>query len=278
MNLVLSKVSISTESCSPNKFYKWICHDFPIKCERCGGNEFGIFETPLSRECEFRAYCCDADCKNKRWCEIEERKRIDEKNLWEEQERKRKEISGAKKFDLGNEYENANLSKWIARACTHEHVLNWLTNERPFFVFMGNPGVGKTYLSAAILNYLDEKGDNVFYTTHRRFIERIHKSIEDGKAQMESIDRISEVKFLIFDDLGSATCTEWQQEMILELIDRRYSKNLKTLITTNLDEKKIQDKLGRRTASRLLDVKNSKLCLWAEDNRMNIDFLEQYRK
>jgi len=179
---------------------------------------------------------------------------------------------------LGIEYSYASLSKWIAPVYAHEYVLDWFSNDKPFLLIMGTTGIGKTYLSAAILNYLEEKNQNVFYTTHRRLIDGIHRSIEKGKPQMDPIDRISDLKYLILDDLGSATCTEWQQEMILELIDRRYSNNLKTLITTNLDEKKIQEKLGARTASRILDVKNSKISFWEPDNRLSRDFLDQFRK
>lgn len=224
------------------------------------------------------AFCNNDECRLKRHDEIFKRRAEEERLAFEEAERKRKAITGAMKFDLGSDYNHASLSKWIAPSFAQEYVLDWFRNEKPFLFIMGSPGVGKTYLSAAVLNYLDERQENIFYTTHRRLIDKIHRSIENGKPQMDPIDRISGYKYLIFDDLGSATCTEWQQEMILELIDRRYSNNLKTLITTNLDEKKIQDKLGHRTASRILDVKNSKLSFWTEDNRLNRDFYEQHRK
>jgi DNA replication protein DnaC len=134
---------------------------------------------------------------------------------------------------------------------------------------MGNPGTGKTYLSASILNLLFEKKEEVFYTTHRRFIEEIHKAIEEGKTQHSVIDRLSYKKYLIFDDLGSSKCTEWQNEMVLELIDRRYSNENKTLITTNLNKKQISDILGERTASRIFDKKNETLEFWAKDQRQN---------
>jgi DNA replication protein DnaC len=55
--------------------------------------------------------------------------------------------------------------------------------------------------------------------------------------------------------------------MILELIDRRYSSKMKTIITSNFKPEELKQKLGDRTASRLLDNGNEILQFWSTDRR-----------
>lgn len=180
--------------------------------------------------------------------------------------------TGAEKFHLGRAYHQATLAKWIGQPDQHEIVSKWLTNQKPFLTLLGSPGTGKTYLAAAILNYLFDKGQEIAYITHRRFIEEIHFAMQDGKTQHSVLPRYSEKKYLIFDDLGSATCTDWQQEMILELVDRRYSDKQKTLITSNFTKDDLRIKLGKRTASRLMDIQNEVMEFWSTDRRTDPNF------
>jgi DNA replication protein DnaC len=62
--------------------------------------------------------------------------------------------------------------------------------------------------------------------------------------------------------------------MILELIDRRYSDKLKTLITTNLNQKGLKEDLGQRIFSRLFDQKNAILDYWVGDRRQYSEYME----
>lgn len=176
-------------------------------------------------------------------------------------------ISGAEKFRLGFNYNNACLSSWRCPPQEQEKVSSWMKNAKPFLVMLGGCGTGKTYLCAAILNYYHEHDREIFYTTHRRFIEEIHRGIENGKTQHSVVNKMAEKECLILDDLGASQCTEWQQEMILELIDQRYSNARKTFITTNLTREEIKQRLGFRTESRIFDKNNQVINSWVEDCR-----------
>jgi DNA replication protein DnaC len=253
------------ESVSNNNILGGKCtKTYPIPCFRCKG----IFYHICKDGDDWVSFCGNQDCLNedsnasKSIARDEYQKRVEKNDHGQS-------MTGAEKFNLGSSYKHACLSKWMADRVIQNIVNSWIKDYKPFLVLMGNPGTGKTYLSASILNLLFEKKEEVFYTTHRRFIEEIHKAIEEGKTQHSVIDRLSYKKYLIFDDLGSSKCTEWQNEMVLELIDRRYSNENKTLITTNLNKKQISDILGERTASRIFDKKNETLEFWAKDQRQN---------
>lgn len=262
------EVSISMASVLSNNISGGKITDcYPDPCYRCKETKFHICQDGD----DLVAFCANEKClkqdsdRSKEDARAEYLKRIERNEFGQI-------ITGAEKFRMGSSYKNACLANWVAHLSVQSAVQYWTTNSKPFLISMGSPGTGKTYAAAAILNLLFEKKEEVYYTTHRRFIEEIHRAIEEGKSQHSVTDKISYKKFLILDDLGSATCTEWQKEMLLELIDRRYSNKDKTFITTNLSEKQLYEFLGDRTASRIFDKRNEIFTLWTEDNRRNPEF------
>jgi DNA replication protein DnaC len=182
-------------------------------------------------------------------------------------DQKRKFTSGAESFSLGARFENANLSEWIASEPIKKTVIQWLRNPSNFLLHQGVTGCGKTYFSAAMLNYLWDRKEEIYYTQIRRLIQHIQTLMSDGTNQYETIQKISGKKILIIDDLGASTNSDWQQEMILDIIDTRYEFKRPTIITTNLTNEELHKKLGARTASRLLARENLKLEVWDIDRR-----------
>lgn len=269
--LFKQEVKLSTESMSQHPTLGGkIMNNYPYPCYRCKGTLFHICRDGD----DWVSFCGNGDCMKE--------DSDASKEVAREEYRKRKEknefgqiMTGAEKFRLGSSYKHACLAKWIASQPAHDKVSAWLKNLRPFLMVLGNPGTGKTFLSASILNLLFDDKQEIYYTTHRRFIEEIHRAIEEGKSQHSVTDKISYKKYLIIDDLGAATCSDWQQEMLLELIDRRYSDGLKTLITTNLNRKTIVESLGERTSSRLFDQNNSILEFWGNDKRQDSDYIKK---
>jgi len=272
-NLTMGKlrrqeVSLSTEYVSNNGIFGGqVTNQYPVPCYRCSGTRFHICRDGD----DLVSFCANDAClkQDSDASKADERKRYAER---QERNQYGQVITGAEKFMMGSSYKHACLASWVASPQLQNEVNLWMKDSRPFLLVMGNPGTGKTFLSASVLNLLFEKKEEVFYTTHRRFIEEIHKAIEENKTQHSVIQKICDKRFLIFDDLGAATCSDWQKEMILELIDRRYSDNLKTLITTNFNEKEITEMLGLRTKSRLFDQHNAILQMWTSDKRRDPEY------
>lgn len=166
------------------------------------------------------------------------------------------EYDAAHRFNLGARYVGASLSKWRADPMQQKYVNNWMKSDKCMLVLLGVPGTGKTYFCAAIANYLMEQKKHVRYFNSRWFFETIQKAIGAGNNQYETVKMIAEYDYLIFDDLGSSTNSEWQQEMLLELFDRRYSDKMPTIVTSNFDARSMEKALGGRTSRRVLDDQN----------------------
>jgi DNA replication protein DnaC len=175
--------------------------------------------------------------------------------------------TGAKRFSMGSTYHNADFPQWLTNPTNYKTVLEWISNKSPFLITLGGVGTGKSYMCACILNYLYSQKKNVYYTNHRRFISDIQAPISEGKSSDEIVHRFMYQDILIFDDLGSGTNTDWQKEKILDVIDHRYSHNMKTVITSNFDRIALKDFVGARTVSRLFDNKNTILDMQGLDRR-----------
>ncbi len=136
------------------------------------------------------------------------------------------------------------VTSGFAENYTHE------TN-RGLYLF-GHAGSGKTHLAAAIGNRLVQKTDVRFVTAPELLLE-IKKTFND-QGDTGLLDRLSQTKLLIIDDLGSEKPTEWVKETLFVLIDRRYTHYLPTVITSNYSLDQLKDRLGYRTASRIAEV------------------------
>lgn len=117
----------------------------------------------------------------------------------------------------------------------------------------GLAGSGKTHLAAAIGNHLLLRARPRFVTSPELLLQ-IKKTYGNQNGDDEYIDRLSYAKLLIIDDLGSEKPTEWVQETLFVIIDRRYTHYLPTIFTSNFSLDQLKERLGYRLASRIAEM------------------------
>ena len=146
---------------------------------------------------------------------------------------------------------------------------NFLRGEVNYCTIIGAPGTGKTYLSEVCLNQALREGYSVAEINsvklNRVFLE-YHCARLENKAEIW--EELVEPDILLIDDLGvESLLNNVTVQYIYELLTERAGK--KTVITTNLDLRGLEDKYGQRIVSRLLDKrKGSSLSLSGEDYRI----------
>jgi len=136
----------------------------------------------------------------------------------------------------------------VASGFAEEYTLN---TRRGLYLF-GHAGSGKTHLAAAIANALVLKTEVRFVTAPELLLE-IRKTF-NTQGDTGLLDKLSKTKLLIIDDLGSEKPTEWVQETLFVLIDRRYTHLLPTVITSNYSLDQLKERLGYRIASRIAEM------------------------
>lgn len=175
------------------------------------------------------------------------------------------------KYPFGEEYRNASLSKLLLNREDIDNINKWLTHGRHIFFFGGNPGIGKTYLCAAIYNWLNDKvnyhrqrkEDNLSYTYYTRsfnqasLMDFLRTGISSGLSHSSELERICDTPYFLLDDLDKGrNDSEWQREVLFSFLDLRYSSGLPTVICSNLSTQKLGEYFGTRFMSRLEDERN----------------------
>lgn len=176
------------------------------------------------------------------------------------QERERILAEAAERLNLPPRFANSTFENFkqelqptaYRAASTFANAYTHSTN-RGLYLF-GKAGSGKTHLAAAIGNHL-MLNHGVRFITAPELLLNIRKAYAAGSRADEGLlDSLSQTKLLIIDDLGSEKPTEWVQETMFVLIDRRYTHYLPTVITSNFSLDQLKERLGYRIASRIAEV------------------------
>lgn len=114
------------------------------------------------------------------------------------------------------------------------------TNDNTWFMCIGTSGSGKTLLCSIIANHLLYKaGRFVTYLTWTDFISRLKRDVMSDQAYEVSIylEEIKNVEVLFLDELIKKY-NETDLKYLIEIINYRYTNDLKTIITSEkvLDE------------------------------------------
>ncbi|ATW24362.1 ATP-binding protein [Candidatus Formimonas warabiya] len=123
-------------------------------------------------------------------------------------------------------------------------------------LFEGNVGSGKSFLAGAITNALLEHEKQVLFLVVPDFLDDLRatyqKQGEFSEADLMDAARRSDV--LVLDDLGAHNFTEWTQNKIFTLINYRTNYGLPCVITTNLSIGQMNEVIGERTVSRIVEI------------------------
>ncbi|MDE6108518.1 MAG: ATP-binding protein, partial [Oscillospiraceae bacterium] len=120
----------------------------------------------------------------------------------------------------------------------------------------GDPGLGKTFLSACIARVVAENGFSVVYDTavnvFAQFEEqKFGRDVQDGKEAQNETRRYLSCDLLILDDLGSEMTTAFTQSALYTLVNSRLTSGKATIISSNLSMDGVRERYNGQTASRL---------------------------
>jgi DNA replication protein DnaC len=122
---------------------------------------------------------------------------------------------------------------------------------------MGPTGTGKTTLAMLISKAALQDNRSVAIYSLPKLLARIRQTYDSepgGDSYLSFFQRLTSVDLLHIDDLGAEKRSDWVLEQLYALVNERYEAQRSMLVTTNLDQKQLEEQIGARTVSRLVEI------------------------
>lgn len=149
-----------------------------------------------------------------------------------------------------------------------EIARRWLADYRSGtkqnLILCGNVGAGKTGLAWLAVSELVSEKRPALFLNFRDLLWEVRQSFDnDNKGAGLMLQRAQTVPVLALDDLGAEQPTAWARSELATIVDRRYEKQLPTIVTSNYAPSELAGRLGhddpvigKRIVSRLTERAN----------------------
>lgn len=125
----------------------------------------------------------------------------------------------------------------------------------------GAVGTGKTHICWALKKSYDDPSQFKFIRLWNvvDFIQEIKKDFDRSPAERHNLEDIvmnprSPEKILILDDIGAERTSDFVLDVLYRIVNFRYIHKLPTIFTSNYSIEDLADRIGERTASRIVEM------------------------
>lgn len=122
------------------------------------------------------------------------------------------------------------------------------------FIFAGTSGTGKNHLACAMGNELLIRKRSVVVITVSELMSKFHEAYSTKNTTEAGIIRyLSEVDYLVIDEVGRQRLSVNEQVLLGRIIDSRYQNEMPTGILTNLEQNDLIAVLGEASVDRIME-------------------------
>lgn len=139
---------------------------------------------------------------------------------------------------------------WVYRTC--RRYAGQFGPDSGSLLLTGDPGLGKTFLSAAIAREVSGEGWSVVYDTAGHIFESFeNRKFGREEGEDSDVERILRCDLLILDDLGTEMTTAFVQSALYQIVNGRLLERRATILSTNLRLEELGRRYSPQIASRL---------------------------
>lgn len=227
------------------------------RCPKCQGGGFYTLDVPLDDPRFSKAQICDApNCPHV--------KRDKQSRTAVFLERMTRHFGGTPEYyqeatleDLNNPALRKNpVAVDAARLFIERKPLVINGIDKYSLVFTGAPAAGKTYLASIIRNELAGRGELVWFNTVRTMLKAVQSgySYDTDMKDTAVEDALCNAPFLFIDELEINKRSDDKIDILEAVVNRRMLAKMPTVITTNIDQRRVGDVWNWRIGSRLTHV------------------------
>jgi len=122
--------------------------------------------------------------------------------------------------------------------------------------FIGNRGSGKTHLAAELIRRTCANGRSARYIRAMTFFIEVKDTYGNDSTfgEKDIIERYMRPHLLVIDELQERGATEWEDRLLVHLMDLRYGAKLDTILISNLTRKQLETSLGPSVVDRMRET------------------------
>lgn len=165
-------------------------------------------------------------------------------------------------FDIPKNIKEASMRDIDTSDKNRFHVITWMKDflqkktDKGLYL-SGNFGCGKTFLLSAMLNELAKQGKRVAIIYYPEFLRALKETFGTDEDFKSKFNYIKKVEYLLLDDIGAETLTEWSRDEVLgTILQYRMEEKLPTFFTSNLTINELENHLA--TSSHQVDKVKAK--------------------
>jgi DNA replication protein DnaC len=169
--------------------------------------------------------------------------------------------------------ENFNVCLETAHAVQAAREFAAVEDPRRHLCFNGKPGRGKTRLAISAARARVDRGEPAAFISVPWLIALAQRGIDDARKRAEAAnleDHAIATPVVILDDVaGGEKGSDFARGILTRILDRRYSKQLRTIITSNFDLPRLAQYYNdERVVSRLAEMCGETFELGGPDRRL----------
>ncbi|MBY0576363.1 MAG: ATP-binding protein [Gallionellaceae bacterium] len=164
---------------------------------------------------------------------------------------------------IPDRFQNRTLDSYSATSEGQKRALAFATSYADQFdeslksgrsaIFCGKPGTGKTHLAVGVALQIMKCGRCAMFTTVQRMVRRVKDTFRKNSEESEGdvINMLTYPDLLIIDEIGVQFGSDFEKNLMFDILNERYEKLRPTLLLSNLTAPEIKAFLGERIYDRL---------------------------